>query len=58
MTDKAAFLDHIGSVLAGIERDGLTKRERLIGGAQGAHVQMAGRDDAEPLRQQLPWSGR
>lgn len=44
MTDKAAFLDHIGAVLAGIERDGLTKRERLIAGAQGAHVQMAGRD--------------
>ncbi len=43
MTDKAAFLDHLGTVLAGIERDGLFKRERLIGGAQGAHVQMGGR---------------
>jgi glycine C-acetyltransferase len=43
MTDKAAFLDHIGAVLAGIDRDGLFKRERLIDGAQGAHVQMGGR---------------
>lgn len=43
MTDKAAFLDHVAATLASIEAEGLTKRERLITGAQGAHVQMAGR---------------
>ena len=43
MTDNAAFLDHITATLQGIEAEGLTKRERLITGAQGAHVQMAGR---------------
>ena len=43
MTDRAAFLDHNSSTLAGIEAEGLTKRERLITGAQGAHVDMAGR---------------
>ena len=43
MTDRAAFLDHIAATLHGIEADGLMKRERLITGAQGAHVQMAGR---------------
>lgn len=44
MTDKAAFLDHITSTLQGIDAEGLLKRERLIEGAQGAHVQMAGRE--------------
>lgn len=39
---KAAFLDHLGEVLQGIEADGLLKRERLIHGAQGAHVTMQG----------------
>jgi glycine C-acetyltransferase len=43
MTDRAAFLDHVTATLAGIEAEGLTKRERLITGAQGAHVAMAGR---------------
>ncbi len=43
MSDKAAFLDHITANLAGIEADGLTKRERLITSAQGAYVGMAGR---------------
>ncbi len=43
MTDSAAFLDHLGGVLRGIEAEGLLKRERLIDGPQGAHVQMAGR---------------
>ena len=43
MTDKTAFLDHITATLASIEADGLMKRERLITGAQGAHVGMAGR---------------
>lgn len=42
MADKAAFLDHLGTVLAGIEAEGLFKRERLIHGAQGAHVTMQG----------------
>ncbi len=43
MTDSS-FLDHITATLARIEADGLMKRERLIEGAQGAHVRMAGRD--------------
>ena len=43
MTERTAFLDHITATLQGIEAEGLTKRERLITGAQGAHVQMAGR---------------
>ena len=43
MTDTS-FLDHITATLAQIETDGLMKRERLITGAQGAHVQMAGRE--------------
>ncbi len=42
MADKAAFLDHLGTVLAGIEAEGLFKRERLIHGAQGAHITMQG----------------
>lgn len=40
---KAAFLAHLGEVLAGIEAEGLLKRERLIHGPQGAHVEVAGR---------------
>lgn len=44
MTEKPAFLDHITATLSGIEAEGLMKRERLITGAQGAHVQMAGRE--------------
>ncbi|MFN5996982.1 MAG: glycine C-acetyltransferase [Paracoccaceae bacterium] len=44
MTDATAFLDHITATLQAIEADGLMKRERLITGAQGAHVQMAGRE--------------
>ena len=43
MTDRAAFLEHVTGVLAGIEAEGLTKRERVISGAQGAHVRMDGR---------------
>ncbi|MFN3576533.1 MAG: glycine C-acetyltransferase [Tabrizicola sp.] len=43
MTDNR-FLDHIAATLAQIEADGLMKRERLISGAQGAHVRMAGRE--------------
>lgn len=40
---KAEFLAHLGEVLAGIEAEGLLKRERLIHGPQGAHVEVAGR---------------
>lgn len=43
MTDNSAFLDHLRASLAGIDAEGLTKHERLITGAQGAHVQVAGR---------------
>lgn len=43
MADRAEFLDHLTAVLAGIEAEGLSKRERLIHGAQGTHVQMQGR---------------
>lgn len=45
MTDsgKAAFLAHLGEVLARIEAEGMMKRERLIHGPQGAHVEVAGR---------------
>ena len=43
MTNKSAFLDHLRQTLAGIEAEGLTKRERLITSAQGAHVTVAGR---------------
>jgi glycine C-acetyltransferase len=43
MTDKAAFLSHVTATLSGIEAEGLTKRERLITGPQGAHVDVAGR---------------
>lgn len=43
MTDRLAFLDHISVTLSGIEADGLLKRERLITGPQGAHVDVAGR---------------
>ena len=44
MSEKSDFLDHLGETLTGIEADGLLKRERLITSAQGAHVQVAGRD--------------
>ncbi|WP_022703840.1 glycine C-acetyltransferase [Pseudorhodobacter ferrugineus] len=37
------FLDHIRGELAAIEAEGMTKRERLISGPQGAHVDMEGR---------------
>ena len=42
MTNRAAFLDHITATLCAIDTEGLMKRERLITGAQGAHVAMAG----------------
>ena len=39
-----AFLDHIGGVLARIEADGLTKRERLIESPQGGRIRVGGRE--------------
>lgn len=42
MTDSR-FLTHMKETLAGIEAEGLMKRERLIEGAQGAHVSIGGR---------------
>ena len=42
MTDSR-FLTHMKETLAGIEAEGLMKRERLIEGAQGAHVTIGGR---------------
>jgi glycine C-acetyltransferase len=42
MTDQA-FLSHITQTLAGIDAEGLMKRERLITSAQGAHVEVGGR---------------
>jgi glycine C-acetyltransferase len=42
MTDSG-FLNHLSATLAQIEADGLMKRERLIEGAQGAHVAIGGR---------------
>lgn len=43
MPDRSAFLNHLTDVLAGIEADGLLKRERLITSAQGARVDLGGR---------------
>ena len=42
MTDSR-FLTHLKDTLAGIEAEGLMKRERLIEGAQGAYVTIGGR---------------
>ncbi|MBL4918860.1 glycine C-acetyltransferase [Szabonella alba] len=42
MADKGEFLDHLRETLKGIEAEGLLKRERLITGPQGAHVEMEG----------------
>lgn len=39
-----AFLTHLKATLAGIEAEGLMKRERLIEGPQGARVRIAGRE--------------
>lgn len=43
MTDTR-FLNHLRDTLAGIEADGLMKRERLIEGGQSARVRVAGRE--------------
>jgi glycine C-acetyltransferase len=40
---QSDFLTHIRDTLTSIEAEGLTKRERLIEGAQGAHVMIGGR---------------
>ena len=40
---RAAFLDHIRDTLAGIEAEGLSKRERPILGPQGTHITVGGR---------------
>ena len=42
MTSVAAFLGHVSGELAGIEAEGLMKRERVIAGPQGARVEMGG----------------
>jgi len=42
MTDSR-FLNHVRQTLSGIEAEGLMKHERLIEGAQGAHVTIGGR---------------
>ncbi len=49
MQDRAAFLSHLGGVLARIDEEGLFKRERLITSAQGARVAVA--DEAGGTRQ-------
>jgi len=43
MVEIDDFLDHLRDTLAGIEAEGLMKRERLITGPQGGHVTMEGR---------------
>jgi glycine C-acetyltransferase len=43
MADVAEFLAQVQATLAGIEAEGLTKRERLIEAAQGAQVLIGGR---------------
>ena len=40
---EISFAEHLKATLAGIEAEGLMKRERLIEGAQGARVSVAGR---------------
>ena len=44
MSDRNAFLAHIGTVLAGIAADGLAKRERLIASPQGTWIDIVGAD--------------
>jgi glycine C-acetyltransferase len=44
MNGRTAFLVGVDQVLQGIEAEGLTKRERAITSAQGAHVRVGGRD--------------
>jgi glycine C-acetyltransferase len=44
LTESPDFLTHIRSTLTAIEAEGLTKRERPISGAQGAHIHVNGRE--------------
>ena len=44
-TGRAAFLGHLDTVLAGIEAEGLMKRERLITSAQGTRISVNGREN-------------
>jgi glycine C-acetyltransferase len=42
---QAGFLDHLATTLAGIEREGLMKRERTIASPQAGHIRLGdGRD--------------
>jgi glycine C-acetyltransferase len=43
MADTSEFLAHLGTILSGIEAEGLRKCERVIEGPQGAWVTIAGR---------------
>ena len=43
MPDKSSFLDHLRETLAGLDAEGLMKRERLISTPQGARVTVGGR---------------
>jgi glycine C-acetyltransferase len=44
MPDKAAFFSHLTATLAGIEAEGMTKRERQITSPQGGRVVVGGRE--------------
>ena len=44
-----AFLAHLTSTLADIDRDGLTKRERLIAGPQGGRIQVETPEGERPF---------
>jgi glycine C-acetyltransferase len=44
VTDKAAFLAHLGDELRAIEAEGLMKRERLITSPQGGRIAVAGHE--------------
>ena len=44
MANRSDFYQHITHELAGIEAAGLFKQERVLGGAQGAHIHTLGAD--------------
>ena len=44
-----AFLTHLSSTLADIDRDGLYKRERLIAGPQGGEIEVQSADGKRPF---------
>ena len=58
MTDKLRFWTICATRLAGIEAEGLMKRERLIDRGAGRACDGGGAADAEPVRQQLSGAGR